>query len=291
MYPGRFEYLAPTSLADAVAGLEKGAGQARVLAGGQSLMRLMRFRYESPSHLVDLRNLGLSGLQESGGTLRIGAATTDATLEASPLIKSRYRLLGDVTRVIADPLIRNVGTIGGSAAYAHPSGDWGPALLAARARFSAVGPRGTRTIPADEFFVGSYCTSLGPAEILTGIEVPALADGGGAYLKMHRKIGDFATVGVGVQISVDADGRVRDCGIGMTGVAMSYVRASKAEEYLVGRALDRDSLRRCGGIAAEETHPVKDARGSSAYKREMVKVLCTHALETAAERLGVSLPA
>ena len=293
MYPNRFEYLAPNSLEEAVAGLERGGTQARALAGGQSLMRLMRFRYESPSHLVDLRYLGLSGIAETTApgspspTLHIGATTTDAMLDASPLIRSRYPLLADVTRVIADPLVRNLGTIGGSAAYAHPSGDWGPALIAARATFSAVGPRGQRTIPADEFFVGSFCSALGPAEILTGLQMTGLGDGGGAYLKMNRKVGDFATVGVGVQVSVGADGRVSDCGIGLTGVALSYVRAVKAEEYLVGRILDRDALRRCSGIAAEETHPVKDARGSATYKREMVKVLCTHALETAAERAGV----
>src|SRR5579872_5983032 len=141
MYPSRFEYLAPGSLAEAVAGLERGGDQARVVAGGQSLMRLMRFRYESPSHLVDLRHLRLTGIEEAGDTLRLGAMTTDAALEASPVIRSRYPLLADVAKVIADPLIRNLGTIGGSAAYAHPSGDWGPALLAARASFATVGPR------------------------------------------------------------------------------------------------------------------------------------------------------
>jgi aerobic carbon-monoxide dehydrogenase medium subunit len=194
-----------------------------------------------------------------------------------------------VARVIADPLVRNLATIGGSAAYAHPSGDWGPALMAARATFTAVGPGGQRSIPADQFFVGSFCTALGAAEILTGIELSGLSNGGGAYMKLHRKIGDFATVGVAVQLTVDADGKVSDCGIGMSGVALSYVRASKAEEYLVGRTLDRDSLRRGSGIASEETHPVKDARGSAIYKREMVKVLCRHALETAAQRAGVEL--
>jgi carbon-monoxide dehydrogenase medium subunit len=260
VYPGRFAYHLPDSLHEAVAQLERGGGDARALAGGQSLMRLMRFRYESPSHLVDLRNLALSGIDEFGGRLRIGATTTDAV-------------------------------IGGSAAYAHPSGDWGPALLAARATFTAVGPGGQRSIPADQFFVGSFCTSLGPADILTGIEMSGLGNGGGAYMKLHRKIGDFATVGVAVQLTVDPDGKVSDCGIGMAGVALSYVRASKAEEYLVGRTLDRDSLRRGSGIASEETHPVTDTRGSAIYKREMVKVLCRHALETAALRAGVELQA
>jgi carbon-monoxide dehydrogenase medium subunit len=287
VYPGRFAYHLPDSLHEAVGNLERGGGDARVLAGGQSLIRLMRFRYESPSHLVDLRNLGLSGIDEFGGRLRIGATTTDAVLETSPTISNNYPLIADVARVIADPLVRNLATIGGSAAYAHPSGDWGPALMAARATFTAVGPGGQRSIPADQFFVGSFCTALGAAEILTGIELSGLSSGGGAYMKLHRKIGDFATVGVAVQLTVDADGKVSDCGIGMSGVALSYVRASKAEEYLVGRTLDRDSLRRGSGIASEETHPVKDARGSAIYKREMVKVLCRHALETAAQRAGV----
>jgi carbon-monoxide dehydrogenase medium subunit len=291
MYPGRFAYHLPDSLDEAVDALERGGGDARALAGGQSLMRLMRFRYESPSHLVDLRKLALSGIDELGGRLRIGATTTDATLETSPMIKHRYPLIADVSRVIADPLVRNLGTIGGSAAYAHPSADWGPALIAARATFTAVGPGGERSIPADQFFVGSFCTALGPAEILTSIEMSGLGDGGGAYMKLHRKIGDFATVGVAVQLTVDADGRVNDCGIGMAGVSLSYVRAAKAEEYLVGRTLDRDTLRRGSGIASEETHPVTDSRGSAIYKREMVKVLCRHGLETAARRAGVALDA
>ena len=286
MFPAAFDYCVPGSLAEAVADLERGGPEARALAGGQSLVRLMRFRYESPPLLVDLRNLGLSGLEETAAGLHIGATTTDAALENAPVIRQRYPLIADVTRVIADPLVRNIATIGGSAAYAHPSGDWGPALIAARATFSTAGPAGRRTISSEDFFVGSYCTALGPAEILTGITIPALADGGGAYLKLHRKVGDFATIGVGVQLSVDADGKVSECGIGLSGVGLSYVRASKAEEYLVGRHLDRDALRRGGGIAAEETHPLSDARGSSAYKREMVKVLCTNALVTAAARAG-----
>lgn len=291
MYPGRFAYHVPDTLPEAITQLERGGGDARALAGGQSLVRLMRFRYESPSHLVDLRNLDLAGIDEFGGRLRLGATTTDAAIDASPVIKQRYPLIADVARVIADPLIRNLGTIGGSAAYAHPSGDWGPALIAGRATFTAVGPGGQRTIPADQFFVGSFCTALGPAEILTGIELTGLGDGGGAYIKLHRKVGDFATIGVGVQLTVDADGKVSDCGIGLSGVALSYVRGAKAEEYLVGRALDRDSLRRASGIASEETHPIADGRGSSLYKREMVKVLCRHALEAAAARAGFPVEA
>src|SRR2546421_888868 len=232
MYPARFEYHVPNPVEEAVRTLERAGGEARVLAGGQSLMRLLRFRYESPGHLVDLRRLGLSGIGEAGDTLTVGATTTDAALESSPDIK-RYPLVADVAHVIADPLVRNLATIGGSAAYAHPSGDWGAALLAARATFLATGPRGQREIPADEFFVGSYCTALGPAEVLTGIRMSGLADGGGAYLKLHRKIGDFATVGVGVQLTVDAEGKGSDCGIGLTGGALSYVRAAKAEEFLV----------------------------------------------------------
>lgn len=289
MYPGRFAYHRPATLPEAVDLLERGRGDARALAGGQSLIRLMRFRYESPSHLVDLHNLGLGGIVEKNGHLFLGATTTDAALDASPVIARSYPLLADVARVIADPLIRNLGTIGGSAAYAHPSGDWGPALLAARASFTAVGPGGPRAIPADEFFVGSYCTALGAADILTGIELTGLTDGGGAYVKLNRKVGDYATIGVGVQLSVDAQGTIAEVGIGLSGVGLSYVRAVKAEEYLVGRILERDTLRRGSGIAAEETHPIADSRGSAVYKREMVKVLCRQALETAAGRAGASL--
>ncbi len=291
MYPGRFAYYRPSSLTEAVDLLERGRGDARALAGGQSLIRLMRFRYESPSHLVDLRDLGLSGITEANGLLRLGATTTDANVETSPTIAKRYPLIADVARVIADPLVRNLGTVGGSAAYAHPSGDWGPTLIAARATFTAVGPGGQRSIPADQFFVGSYCTALGPADILTGIELSGLHDGGGAYVKLNRKVGDYATIGVAVQLSVDGEGKVAEVGIGLAGVGLSYVRAVKAEEYLVGRILERETLRRASGIASEETHPLSDSRGSARYKREMVKVLCRHALETAGGRAGVQLGA
>ncbi|MGH2707738.1 MAG: FAD binding domain-containing protein [Actinomycetota bacterium] len=286
MYSPRFEYLLPQSLEEAIEHLEQLGPGARLLAGGQSLIPMLRFRRIAPSHLIDLRKLSLHGIESANGALVIGATTTHAELERSEVIRGRYPLLADVARLIADPLIRNLGTIGGSAAHADPSGDWGPALLAARATLVAHGPGGERAIPTHEFFVGSFSTALAPAEVLTRIRLSCPADGGGAYLKIARKVGDFATVGVAVQLALDPDGQVRDCGIGITGMGISYVHAVKAGEYLIGRRLDREALRRASAIASEETHPISDRRGSARYKREMVKVLSARALETAAARAG-----
>jgi carbon-monoxide dehydrogenase medium subunit len=286
VYSPRFEYLLPESLSEAIGYLDQLEPGARLLAGGQSLIPMLRFRQIAPSHLIDLRKLPLQGIEARNGTLVIGATTTHAQLERSELIKTRYPMLADVAQVIADPLIRNLGTIGGSAAHADPSGDWGPALLAAGTTLVAHGPKGERAIPAREFFAGSFSTALAPAEVLTEIRLSWPEDAGGAYLKLHRKIGDFATVGVAVQLALDSGGRVRDCGIGITGMGLSYVHAVKAGEYLIGRSLDRDALRRASTIASEETHPLSDRRGSARYKRDMVKVLSARALETAVVRAG-----
>ncbi len=286
MYSPRFEYLLAKSLKEAITYLEWLGPGARLLAGGQSLIPMLRFRQIAPSHLIDLGKLPLHGVEVQNGALVIGATTTHAELERSELVKSRYPLLADVARVIADPLIRNLGTIGGSAAHADPSGDWGPALLATRATLVAQGPKGERAIPAHELFTGSFSTALAPAEVLTQIRLSWPVDAGGAYLKLHRKVGDFATVGVAVQLSLDPGGQVRDCGIGIAGMGLSYVHAVKAGEYLIGRSLERDVLRRASAIASEETHPISDRRGSARYKREMVKVLSARAFETAAARAG-----
>ncbi len=284
MFPPRFDYRAPRTLEEALAVLEELGPEARPLAGGQSLIPLLKLRAARPSCLVDLRYLGLDGLREEDGHLVVGATVTHAAVEASPLVGERYPLLRDAARVIADPLVRNLGTVGGSAAHADPAGDWGPVLLAARAVMVVAGPSGEREIPAGEFFLGSFETALSPEELLVRILVPRRPRSGGAYHKLHRRVGDFATVGVAVDLSLDPTGAIEDCGIGLAGVGLSYVRAAKAEEHLRGRRPDRAALRRAAEIAAEEVHPVSDHRGSSRYKRELVRVFALRGLERALER-------
>lgn len=284
MYPPSFEYWVPETIGEAVGLLARLGPGARPLAGGQSLIPLMRFRLARPAHLIDLRRLPLADIEERDGMLRIGATATHAALGASEEVRQRYPLLADVARVVGDPLVRNLGTIGGSAAHADPSGDWGPALLAGRVTLVAVGPAGEREIPADEFFTGTFETALRPGELLTEIRFPRTPGSGGAYRKVHRKVGDFATVGVAVQLSLGPDGAVRECGIGLAGVGLSYVRAAKAEERLVGSRLDERTLRRASEVAAEETHPRSDHRGSAEYKRHLVRVLSARALEAALRR-------
>lgn len=284
MFPARFDYSAPGTLEEAVDLLSRLGPKARPLAGGQSLIPLMRFRLARPAHLVDLRRLPILGIEEADGALSIGAMTTQAAIEASGAIRARYQLLWDAAHVVGDPLVRNLGTVGGSAAHADPRGDWGAVLLASRATFVVVGPEGEREIPADEFFTGSFETALGGGELLTWIRIPIPDRSGGAYLKLRRKVGDFATVGVAVQLTLDQSGAIDDCGIGVTGVDVSYVRAAKAEEYLRGERLDRARLRRASEIASEETHPLSDQRGSAEYKRDLVRVFSARALSTAFRR-------
>jgi carbon-monoxide dehydrogenase medium subunit len=212
------------------------------------------------------------------------------TVERAPLIQQRYPLLADAARVIADPIVRNRGTLGGSIAHADPAGDWGAALLAAKAEVVITGPRGRRirqrAMPLEEFFVGPFMTALEPGEIVTEIRVPAPGPReAGAYLKIERKVGDFAVVAVGVQIALDADGICRKAGIGLCAVGPTSLRAQEAEEWLVGKRLDEAVIARAGELAAAASQPNSDTRGPAEYKRDMVRVLTIRALRKALERI------
>jgi carbon-monoxide dehydrogenase medium subunit len=295
MYPARFDYVMPRTVREAVGLLAELGPGARVLAGGQSLIPLMRLRRARPSHIVDLQALPLAGIgtapdDPTGETgITIGPMTTHASLERSPGLRERFPLLSDVARHIGDPVVRNLGTIGGAVAFAHPAGDWGPALMAAGATFLLLGPHGEREVRADQFFLGPHESCLEPAELLIEIRVARRPGSGGAYAKFRRRVGDFAVVGVAVQLSLDDRGLIEDCGIAVTGVDLNYVRASKAEEILIGSAAGPDSLRLASRIVAEQSHPISDHRGSAEWKREMVKIGAFRSLGTAAIRAGMSL--
>ena len=286
MIPAAFDYHAPEGLDEALSLLGEHGMDAKLLAGGQSLIPMMRFRLAEPGVLVDLNRVpGLDGLREEDGTLRIGAMTRHAEVEASELVQSRYPLLADAAEVIADPLVRNRGTVGGSLAHADPAGDWGAVMLASGAEMIARGPDGERAIPADDLFVALFTTTLQPDEILTEVRLPAAEPGhGGAYEKLERKVGDFATVASGVRVELDEEGVCRSAGIGLTAVGGTNLRAPEAEGTLEGSPLDEERIEAAAEKAAEECDPTSDNRGSEAYKRDMVRVLTGRALRRAAER-------
>ena len=259
MYPARFEYHAPASVDEALAILERYGDEAKVLAGGQSLIPLMKLRFASPRALVDINRI--EGLDAIAGGQRLPrrSAPSSATRTASDRTrcKGRYGVLGDAAPQISDPIVRNRGTVVGSLAHADPQGDWGSALLAAGAQLEVASSGGTRTIPLDELFQGPFTTSLQPNEIATAVQVPDPGPrAGGTYLKLERKVGDYATVGVAVHLSFD-NGKVGRAGIALTGVGPRNLRATAAEEALAGAELNDDTIkaaaraRRRGRAAAE----------------------------------------
>jgi carbon-monoxide dehydrogenase medium subunit len=286
MIPDRFEYFAPKTVAEAVGLLQTHGSEAKALAGGHSLIPLMKLRLAAPRYVVDLNGIsGMAYMREADGVLRIGAMTRHADLETSDLIRSRYPLLADTARVISDPLVRNMGTIGGSLAHADPAGDWGAAMLAARATVIATGPRGERTVTIDDLFVDTFATSLEPNEILTEIRVPRPpARGGGAYLKLERKVGDFAIAAVGASVVLDSRGACESVGIGLCNVGSTSLRAKRAEETLRGQKPDDAAIARTAKAAADESNPFTDLRGPADYKRDMVRVLTARALRLAVQR-------
>ncbi len=255
-----------------------------MLAGGQSLIPLLKLRFASPQVLVDINRIGgLDTLAEEGGVLRIGALVRHKTCERSELLRDRYPMLSQAASQVSDPVVRNLGTVCGSVAHADPQGDWGAALIAAGAELVARGPQGERTLPLSEFFQGPFTTALDPAEVVTEVRVPDPGPrSGGAYLKLERKVGDYATAAVGVQVSFD-DGRVRRAGIGLTGVGPTNLQATEAEQALAGAELDDDAIRGAAELAAAAARPQSDVRGTADYKRQVVRVFTERALRAAAE--------
>jgi carbon-monoxide dehydrogenase medium subunit len=284
MYPASFEYFAPTTLEETCGLLEQYGEEAKVLAGGQSLIPLMKLRFAAPQVLVDLNGVeGLDGIAEEDGGLRIGALVRHVECERSPLLRGRFGALGDAAPQISDPIVRNRGTVGGSLAHADPQGDWGSVMLAVGAEVVVQGPDGSRTIPVRELFHGPFTTALEPVEILTEVRVPDPGPkAGGTYLKLERKVGDFATVGVAVHVSF-TNGSVGRAGIALTGVGPTNLVAEAAEESLVGAELDDETIREAARLAAEAAQPQSDLRGTEEYKRNVVRVFTERGLRAASE--------
>jgi carbon-monoxide dehydrogenase medium subunit len=285
MIPPEFDYSIPKTLTEAVALLGKNP-DAKVLAGGHSLILMMKFRLASPAVLIDLNRLeGLAYLREEGGWLRIGAMTREADLEASDLIKKKYPLLADTARTIGDPSVRNMATVGGNLAHADPANDHPATMVAYGAQVVAVGPKGERSISIGDFFEGLFQTALARDEILTEIRIPEpRPNSGGAYLKVERKVGDYATVAVAVQLTLDASGKCVSAGIGLTNVGLTPIKATAAEDALKGQKLDDAVIKKAAQLAAQAAEPTSDRRGSEDYKRSLVRTLTTRALRKAVER-------
>ncbi len=288
MIPAAFEYHAPTSIPDATALLTRYGDDAKILSGGQSLIPLMKLRLATPRHVVDINRIpGLGYIREENGVLRIGALAREADLEESDLVATRYPILADTTRVLADPLVRNLATVCGNLAHADPANDHPATMLAVRAELVAAGPRGERRIPVEAFFTGLFTTALAPDEILVEVRVPAPAPRtGGAYLKVERKVGDFAAAAVAAQVTLSPDGACERAGIGLTNVGATAIQARKAEAFLAGKRLDQAALAQAAQLAAEASQPTADLRGPAEYKRDLVRVLTARALRRALERAG-----
>jgi carbon-monoxide dehydrogenase medium subunit len=284
VYPAAFEYHAPTSLDETLELLERYGGEAKVLAGGQSLIPAMKLRVTAPQALVDINRVGgLDGLVEEAGWLRIGALVRHRTCERSELLRGRYRVLGDTAPQISDPIVRNLGTVCGSLAHADPQGDWGAALLALGAEVVLRSADGERTVALDDFLDGPFLTALEPTEVITEVRMPDPgARASGTYLKLERKIGDFATAGVAVHVSL-ANGTIGRAGIAFTGVGPRNARATEAEQALAGVEPTDEAIRGAAELAAQSAEPWDNHRGSAEYKRNVVRVFTERGLRTAVE--------
>jgi carbon-monoxide dehydrogenase medium subunit len=288
MIPPAFEYLRPSSIPEAISLLQQYGDDAKILSGGQSLIPMMKLRLARPAYLIDINRIaGLSYIKEEDGYLKIGGLTREAELEDSPIVHAKFPILIDTEQVIADPQVRNLATVAGNLAHGDPANDHPATMLSLRAKVVATGPKGQREIPIEEFFVSVFTTALQPDEIVTEISIPLPPPrSGGAYFKLERKVGDFATAAVAAQVTLDSNGTCQQVGIGLTNVGPTPVKARKAEAFLRGKKLDEATIRHGAHLAADEAQPSSDLRGPAEYKKGLVKELAARALTRAAERAG-----
>ena len=283
MLPSRFEYHRADTLDEALSLLARYGEDAKVLAGGMSLIPLMKLRFASPGHLIDVNHVsGLDGISEADGQLRVGALVRHNTLATSEVI-ARYPTIASAAPQIADPIVRNWGTIGGSLVHADPAGDLGSVMLALGGSVVLTSSSGQREVAIVDFLVDTFQTSIQPNELLTEVRVPTPpARSGGTYLKLERKVGDFATVGVAVALTL-SNGSIGRAGIGMTGVGLKNLEATDAEASLAGATPGADAFAEAGRLAAAASSPIGDVRGPEAYKRHMVDVYVQRGLASAFE--------
>ncbi|MDQ3532729.1 MAG: xanthine dehydrogenase family protein subunit M [Actinomycetota bacterium] len=281
MFPRSFDYLAPESMDDALSMLAEHGEDAKVLAGGQSLIPLMKLRFAAPDYIIDINRIPDLGSMHENGSLSVGALVRTHDIERSELIKGRYPAMAAAAPLISDPLVRNLGTVVGSLCHADPQGDWASVMLAMNAEIVCRTGESQRRIPVAEFVQGPFTTSLEPNEIATEVNIPDPgADTYGTYMKLERKVGDFASVGVAIHLSFDGP-RVERAGIGLTAVGPANIKATEAEQLLTGAELDGGTIARAADLCAEAADPHSDLRGSADYKRAMVRVFVSRALSAA----------
>lgn len=285
MYPAAFEYHAPATVRDALA-LLGSLEDAKLLAGGHSLIPMMKLRLAQPKHLIDIRKIPvLAGIREDTGALAIGAMTTHWQIESSSVVRSRCPILAETASMVGDPQVRNLGTIGGSLAHADPAADEPAAILALGAELVCEGPNGRRTVKAEEWFHGLMTTALGEDEILVEVRVPLWPSGsGGAYMKFPHPASRFAVVGVAAMLTVDKQGRCSRAGVGVTGAGTHAVRARGVEAGVVGKRLDAATIEAAAQKAADGIDVQADLQGSVEYKSHLVRVFARRALESAVRR-------
>lgn len=287
MIPGSFDYHSPSTLEDAIKLLEDLGEDAKILAGGHSLIPMMKWRLAEPTHLIDIRKLtGMDYIKEEGGYLCIGAMVTETALETSNLIAKSYAILKDTSEVIADPLVRNLATLGGNIAHGDPANDHPATMVALNATMVVSGPRGSkREINVDDFFLGPLWTALQENEILTEIKIPILdSKSGGSYQKLERKVGDYAIAASAVNLSFD-NGICASAGIGLTNVGPTPIRAVEAQNALIGTEVSEEIILKAASLAAEASQPIGDHRGSDEYKKSVVNTLTKRAIIKAKNRV------
>jgi aerobic carbon-monoxide dehydrogenase medium subunit len=289
MFPAAFDYIAARSRDEAFAALAQHGGDARVLAGGQSLIPAMRLRLAKPAVLVDINRIDdLAYITETDGELRIGACGRDHALDHSEALRSgRYPLLSDVCAVVADPVVRQLGTVVGSLCHNDPAGDWPVAALVARASLVVRGKSGDRTIPIDEFLVDSYTTAVADGEMAIEVRFPTpQARTAGAYVKIERKVGDFATAAAAARLTLAEDGSISHASIAIGAAGPNAFRVVEAEKALIGQKPSSAAIAAAANAGRAAADPIADTRGSVAYKKEMAGVLVERALRKAFARLG-----
>ena len=286
MIATEFEYLAPSSLDEALSLLTKHGDEAKLLAGGHSLIPIMKFRLAQPKFLIDIGRLsGLADIREDSGTISVGSLATHHAVETSELLKSKLPLLPETAAAVGDVQVRNRGTIGGSLVHADPAADLPATALALGAELRVAGPRGQRTIKADDFFVGLLATAIAPDEILTEVRFPLLpAKTGAAYVKVRNKASHYAIVGVAAVLTLGGDGRCRQARIGLTGVTHKPQHASAAESALAGKALDDGVIAEAAGLAADGIKALSDIHASAEFRLHLTKVMTGRAIKLAASR-------
>ena len=290
MIPAAFDYLRAHTTDEAFAHLQQHGAEARVLAGGQSLIPAMRFRLARPSVLVDINSLtDLGRLRISDTVLAIGAIARDSDIERAPWIgEVRWSLIHDASRVVADPVVRQMGTVVGSLCHNDPAGDWTTVALASRATVIVRGKAGTRRVPIDDFLVDSFATAVEEGEMALGAEFPVPDDRtAGSYQKVERKVGDYATAAAAVQVSVNADGTIRAAGVALSAAGACAVRVDAAERLLAGQKPSAELIRAASNAAWERSAPQADLRGTVEFKKHLAGVLVARGLRQALGRLGV----